>query len=159
MYSKENEEKSKEEEFVEVTEEIEETKEIHRNISMTNGKLILKGKVNGNVSVVNSIIEIQGIINGNLNAIRSKIIWAGGKVEGDVNSILSKEEGTPKVSGKHNVIAFDVPFVEKLSKKMTFKSDKEIFIEGEQKIEFLKKEKVIVNGNYQPFQSNAISLF
>jgi len=59
MYSKENEEKSKEEEFVEVTEEIEETKEIHRNISMTNGKLILKGKVNGNVSVVNSIIEIK----------------------------------------------------------------------------------------------------
>jgi len=56
-----------------------------------------------------------------LNAIRSKIIWAGGKVEGDVNSILSKEEGTPKVSGKHNVIAFDVPFVEKLTKKMTFK--------------------------------------
>lgn len=99
------------EEIVDRTIEIADGETYRKNISMTNGRLIVRGEVLGNVSVVNTEIQLYGIIRGNLNAVHSKIFWNGGRIEGNANLVLTKEEGKANVEGKYNVVAFNMPFL------------------------------------------------
>jgi len=107
--------------------------------------LIVRGEVFGNVSVVNTEIQLYGSIHGNLNAVHSKILWNGGKIEGNVNLVLTKEEGKANVAGKYNVVAFNMPFVSRFVNNVNF-NDEEV-INGKSKSTKLKHEKIIINGD------------
>ncbi|MCX7653204.1 MAG: hypothetical protein N2Z58_00775 [Fervidobacterium sp.] len=141
---------SKSDSIVNTVVEIKEGEKVTKNLSLTNGKLVLKGELLGDVFAVNSDIELFGTLSGNLSCVRSKIFWKGGEVKGDLNAVMCKEFGNANVLGKRYIVSFNIPFANKIFSNNSFVFEDGNFdlgvISGKHNLDSLNREKVVING-------------
>jgi cytoskeletal protein CcmA (bactofilin family) len=79
---------------------IEEGEVFEGDINIVNGEAVIKGIVNGDCSIVMGKLTFSGEVKGDMDIVGSRVKWNGGVINGSLNIVASKEEGTPpKVKG------------------------------------------------------------